>query len=343
MTQPPPIPPKKADSHKTVFITIGLAIIGVLMVIAEFAIALFLVSSIYSKVSSIIDRARIDEENEKYYAEVDRSTLNSLAAGVEFQVMDSKHTIGDNYTFRFLESEFVPVPENAVGVKPFTCRIDQTVPDRNGRVSVLAENGLKARFSIDSLIADSEKNYQPLQLHFAGAPDRLATATYIDADLYNHTVADTVDFHSCIALIKGYLFNTGKESDTYGMPAEHEHDESDHIYSFTVPDDSFVPIPQGTTGMKDFVSGANNVILRSDGRIMIGAENARAWLNIDSLITRGVKKEFVPVQLGVKGFNRVLTITDLSVKTGSREQGKRTYSVTAKGYVFDKQTIKQQQ
>ncbi|MDE6190987.1 MAG: hypothetical protein K2G47_05110 [Muribaculum sp.] len=343
---PPPVPHRQKNNndggdgnlHKIVLIIIGIGII--------LAIAIVIGIPAFFKYMKQRD---IDMKNAATYEAQTCQIVSNLKSGKEFRVHDREHSAGDSYMFQLPEGDFAPVPQGAQWIRPFICRIDNMVPDSAGRVSVIAGDGLRAPFAIDSLVFhNGEDYYTPVQIHFDGKPTMTGVLTYINADIYNHCVQDSINFSSYILFIKGFIFDSGSMGQNHiNMPGKSEETDADEeLHIFALNDDDFAPVVKGATGVKQFVCSVDNKMPDQAGRVFVGTANARAWLNIDSLVNKTADKNFEPVRLKVNGSNDVVTLTDLSITTrkhtGKKQNKQTSYNATIHGYVFTTDSITSQ-
>lgn len=342
MTTPPPIPsPRRGkDDRKDNLSTIVFSIIGVGIILA---LAIAIGVPAYFK---HLKQQRIAKENEQYREEMSQMRISDLKEGREFYVRDAAQSAGDSYMFQLEEGDFAPVPQGATWMKPFIYRIDNMAPDSNGKVSVIACDRLRTLLPIDSLVfSSSDKPFAPITLHFADDPAKTVVLTYINADIYNHCEKDSISYHSYVAFVKGFLFDSGTAGENNkimpGSGVERDHDNQ--LYTFTLHEDDFAPVIKGATGVKQFVCSVDNRVPDKAGKVFVGTANARAWLNIDSMVNKTTGKAFRPVTLKIKGSNDVVSLTEISVTTRLHSDKKnneyKSYNATIHGYVFTTDSI----
>lgn len=336
MTTPRINPPSRSKDgdHRVSLTTIVCSIIGVGIVLAF--VIVFGVTAFFKH----LKQTRIDRENEISEERRSRYVTDKLNSGEEFSVHDINKADGDSYVFQIDSDGFAPIPANASRIKPFLCRIDNMVPDSTGCISIKSEEVLTARLPIDSLVLHNADNrFIPLTLHFEDDPGLSATLTYINADIYNHIAADTRKYHSYIVFVKGFIFESGCKTNNGAMFINPviDNDGDDTISTFALPDD-FAPVAKGATGVRQFVCQVDNIVPGKDGKVLVGTTNARAWLNIDSLIRKS-DSPFQPIFLKIKGSNDIVELTEVNVTTrNQRKGGKKSYKAIINGYVYSKNT-----
>lgn len=343
MTHPPYGKPTRpsGDGHRFSLKTIVLSIVGLGVVLAVLIITGIPAFSRYAR------QKHIDRENERYRVEASQQNISNLNTGNEFRPRNTDRIAGDSYAFQIPEGNFVYLPDNAKGIRQFLYRIDDIVPDSKGNVTIYPGDNITASLNIDSLVNISDDSeFSPVIMRVKGHPDLSAIATSINIDTYNRKDGD-IDYHSYIAFVKGYLLTSGDFHNKEMPPSRIKSINSVHdsLYTFTLHADDFAPIAKDSKGVKEFVSHIDNIVPDKSGKVMIGSSNARAWLNIDSLIRNGSSDAFQPVFLKVKGNSNVVLLTELSInslKHNNKDGDYKSYNAMAKGYIFSKETITQE-